>query len=308
MEKARKVLRIVTVGHVDHGKSTVIGRLLYDTKSLPEGAIEKVRRIAKEKGKPFEYAYLLDAFEEEQKQGITIDTTSLQFHTDKRDYVIIDAPGHVEFLKNMISGAASAEAALLVIDAKEGIQEQSKRHGYILSLLGIKQVYVVVNKMDLIDYDQEKFNAIEKEMNEFLANLNVYPQKYIPISAFLGENLTSKSDKLPWYKGETVLEALDLFKQEIGLETKPLRLPIQDVYKFDSRRIIAGRVESGTLKVGDEILISPDNKTTKVKSIEYFVEKDKTNTVSAGMSVGITFEDEFFNKRGEIISHKKNPP
>ena len=283
MEKAREVLRIVTVGHVDHGKSTVIGRLLYDTKSLPEGAIEKVRRIAKEKGKPFEYAYLLDAFEEEQKQGITIDTTSLQFHTDKRDYVIIDAPGHVEFLKNMISGAASAEAALLVIDAKEGIQEQSKRHGYILSLLGIKQVYVVVNKMDLIDYDQEKFNAIEKEMNEFLANLNVYPQKYIPISAFLGENLISKSDKLPWYKGETVLEALDLFKQEIGLETKPLRLPIQDVYKFDSRRIIAGRVESGTLKVGDEILISPDNKTTKVKSIEYFVEKDKTNTVSAGM-------------------------
>lgn len=308
MEKIREVLRIVTVGHVDHGKSTVIGRLLYDTKSLPQGAIDKVRRIAKEKGKPFEYAYLLDAFEEEQKQGITIDTTSLQFHTPKRDYVIIDAPGHVEFLKNMISGAASAEAALLVIDAKEGIQEQSKRHGYILSLLGIKQVYVVVNKMDLIDYNEEKFNAIEKEMNEFLANLNVYPQKYIPISAFLGENLTSKSDKLPWYKGETVLEALDLFKQEIGLETKPLRLPIQDVYKFDSRRIIAGRVESGTLSIGDEILISPDNKTTKVKSIEHFVQKDSTNTVSAGMSVGITFEDEFFNKRGEIISHKKNPP
>ena len=146
MENTREVLRIVTVGHVDHGKSTVIGRLLYDTKSLPEGAIDRVKKISKEKGKPFEYAYLLDAFEEEQKQGITIDTTSLQFHTDKRDYVIIDAPGHVEFLKNMITGAASAEAALLIIDAEEGIQEQSKRHGYILSLLGIKQVYVVVNK------------------------------------------------------------------------------------------------------------------------------------------------------------------
>ncbi|MBC8059112.1 MAG: 50S ribosome-binding GTPase [Clostridiaceae bacterium] len=308
MENTREVLRIVTVGHVDHGKSTVIGRLLYDTKSLPEGAIDRVKKIAKEKGKPFEYAYLLDAFEEEQKQGITIDTTSLQFHTDKRDYVIIDAPGHVEFLKNMISGAASAEAALLIIDAQEGIQEQSKRHGYILSLLGIEQVYVVVNKMDLIDYSEEKFNVIKKQMNAFLSNLNVHPLKYIPISAFFGENLTSKSEKLAWYKGETVLKALDLFTQETGLEEKPLRLPIQDVYKFDNRRIIAGRIEAGTLKVGDEILISPDNKTTKVKSIEYFVEKDNVETVSAGMSVGITFENEFFNKRGEVISHKKDAP
>jgi len=308
MENTREQLRIVAVGHVDHGKSTVIGRLLYDTKSLPEGAIEKVKRIAKETGKPFEYAYLLDAFEEEQKQGITIDTTSLQFHTDKRDYVIIDAPGHIEFLKNMITGAASAEAALLIIDAKEGIQEQSKRHGYILSLLGIKQVCVVVNKMDLIDYSQEKFNVIKNEMNVFLKKLNVHPMSYIPISAFYGENLTSKSDKLSWYKGETVLESLDLFTQEEGLEAKPLRFPIQDVYKFDNRRIIAGRIEAGTLKVGDEILISPSNRTTKVKSIEAFVEKDRADTVSAGMSVGITFEDEFFNKRGEIISRIDDAP
>ncbi|MBX4263437.1 sulfate adenylyltransferase subunit 1 [Clostridium estertheticum] len=308
MENTREQLRIVAVGHVDHGKSTVIGRLLYDTKSLPEGAIEKVKRIAKETGKPFEYAYLLDAFEEEQKQGITIDTTSLQFHTDKRDYVIIDAPGHIEFLKNMITGAASAEAALLIIDAKEGIQEQSKRHGYILSLLGIKQVCVVVNKMDLIDYSQEKFNVIKNEMNVFLKKLNVHPMSYIPISAFYGENLTSKSEKLSWYTGETVLESLDLFTQEEGLDAKPLRFPIQDVYKFDNRRIIAGRIEAGTLKVGDEILISPSNRTTKVKSIEAFVEKDRVSTVSAGMSVGITFEDEFFNKRGEIISHIDNAP
>ena len=308
MENTREVLRIVTVGHVDNGKSTVIGRLLYDTKSLPEGAIDRVKKIAKEKGKPFEYAYLLDAFEEEQKQGITIDTTSLQFHTDKSDYVIIDAPGHVEFLKNMITGAASAEAALLIIDAEEGIQEQSKRHGYILSLLGIKQVCVVVNKMDLINYSQEKFNVIKNQMNTFLKNLNVHPMRYIPISAFYGENLTSKSEKLSWYTGGTVLEALDLFTQEEGLEAKPLRFPIQDVYKFDNRRIIAGRIEAGSLKIGDEILISPSNRTTKVKSIEAFVEKDKVDTISAGMSVGITFEDEFFNKRGEIISHKKNAP
>jgi len=308
MDKTKEVLNIVVVGHVDHGKSTVIGRLLYDTKSLPEGAIERVKKIAKEKGKPFEYAYLLDAFEEEQKQGITIDTTQLQFRTDKRDYVIIDAPGHKEFLKNMISGAASAEAALLIIDANEGIQEQSKRHGYILSLLGIQKAYVLVNKMDLIDYSQEKFNAIKQEMNELLNSLHVYPLKYIPVSAFHGENITISSDKMPWYKGEPVLKAMDLFEKDKGLEGKPLRFPIQDVYKFDDRRIIAGRIEAGTLHVGDEILISPSNKVTKVKSIEYWAEKDKKDKRSAGMSVGITVEDEFFNKRGAFISHNHDVP
>lgn len=308
MDITREVLNIVVVGHVDHGKSTVIGRLLYDTKSLPEGAIDRVKRIAKEKGKPFEYAYLLDAFEEEQKQGITIDTTQLQFRTDKRDYVIIDAPGHKEFLKNMISGAASAEAALLIIDANEGIQEQSKRHGYILSLLGIQKAYVLVNKMDLIEYSEEKFNNIKQEMNEFLNSLHVYPLKYIPVSAFHGENITTPSNKMPWYKGEPVLGAIDLFEKDKGLEGKPLRFPIQDVYKFDNRRIIAGRIEAGTLKTGDEILISPSNKVTKVKSIEYWVDKDKKDSISAGMSVGITVEDEFFNQRGEFISHTYDTP
>jgi len=304
----REVLNIVVVGHVDHGKSTVIGRLLYDTKSLPEGAIERVKKIAKEKGKPFEYAYLLDAFEEEQKQGITIDTTQLQFRTDKRDYVIIDAPGHKEFLKNMISGAASAEAALLIIDANEGIQEQSKRHGYILSLLGIQKAYVVVNKMDLIEYSEEKFQEIKQEMNEFLNSLHVFPLKYIPISAFHGENITMLSDKMPWYKGQPVLQAIDFFEKDKGLEGKPLRFPIQDVYKFDNRRIIAGRIEAGTLKTGDQILISPSNRVTKVKSIEYWAAQDKKGSASAGMSVGITVEDEFFNQRGEFISHSHDAP
>lgn len=308
MEKTRENFRIVVVGHVDHGKSTLIGRLLYDTGSLPEGAIEKVKRICKEKGKFFEYAYLLDAFEEEQKQGITIDTTQIQFFTPKRDYVIIDAPGHKEFLKNMISGAANAEAALLLIDAQEGIQEQSKRHGYILSLLGIKQVYVIVNKMDLISYSEDKFNQIKAEFDGFLNTLNVFPLKYIPVSAFLGENITARSSCMPWYAEEPVLEALDLFPKESGLEQKPLRLPIQDVYKFDNRRIIAGRIETGQLRAGDKILISPGNKVTAVKSIEYWVDKDKQEAVAAGLSVGITLEDEFFNQRGEIISQLEAPP
>lgn len=308
MENEKDTLNIVVVGHVDHGKSTVIGRLLQDTHSIPEGAIERVKRISKEKGKPFEYAYLLDAFEEEQKQGITIDTTQIQFQTAKRDYVIIDAPGHKEFLKNMISGAANAEAALLIIDANEGIQEQSKRHGYILSLLGIKKVYVLVNKMDLIGYSEEKFIGIEYEMNRFLNNLNVFPLKYIPISAFYGDNMIEKSKNMPWYSGKPVLEAIDDFEKGKGLENIDLRFPIQDVYKFDARRIIAGRIESGQLRVGDQILISPSNRMTRVKSIEAWVEKDRVNTVEAGMSVGITVEDEFFNKRGEFISHLENPP
>lgn len=306
--KSREKLNIVAVGHVDHGKSTLIGRLLYETNSLPDGAIEKVKRISEQNGKPFEYAYLLDAFEEEQKQGITIDTTNLHFSTEKRDYVIIDAPGHKEFLKNMISGASSAEAAFLMIDAKEGIQEQSKRHGYILSLLGIKKIYVVVNKMDLIDYSESVYIEIREKFNKFLSNLNIFPLEYIPVSAFNGENITTKSENLNWYKGVTIIEALDLLQKEPEPEDKPLRFPIQDVYKFDNRRIMAGKIESGTLRVGDEITINPSGKITKVKSIENWPQPYDKDYVSAGMCVGITVEDEFFNKRGEIISHKESKP
>ncbi|OGI03494.1 MAG: adenylyl-sulfate kinase [Candidatus Melainabacteria bacterium GWF2_37_15] len=306
--KIREKLNIVVVGHVDHGKSTLIGRLLFDTNSLSSGAIEKVKKISAQNGKPFEYAYLLDAFEEEQKQGITIDTTNINFSTEKRDYVIIDAPGHKEFLKNMISGASSAEAALLMIDANEGIQEQSRRHGYILSLLGIKKVFVIVNKMDLIGYSEAVYNDIMRNFNKFLSNLNIYPIEYIPVSAFNGENITIRSDNLAWYKGVTVIEALDLIQKDPEAEDKPLRFSIQDVYKFDTRRIIAGRIEAGTLKVGDEITISPSGKTTKVKTIENWPHEHDKNYVSAGMSVGITVEDEFFNKRGEVISHNHNKP
>lgn len=306
--KAREKVSIVAVGHVDHGKSTLIGRLLYDTDSLPDGAIDKVKKISEQNGKSFEYAYLLDAFEEEQKQGITIDTTNLNFSTDKRDYLIIDAPGHKEFLKNMISGASSAEAALLMIDANEGVQEQSRRHGYILSLLGIKKVFVIVNKMDLINYDEIKYNQIKEEFNKFLSNLNVYPLEYIPVSAFYGENIVTKSDNLSWYKGYSIIEALDAIKKDPEAENKPLRFPIQDVYKFDHRRIIAGKIESGKISVGDEITISPSGKTTRVKSIENWPSPYPSDTATAGYSIGITVEDEFFNKRGEVISHADDKP
>lgn len=308
MGNNNELIKIVVVGHVDHGKSTVIGRLLHDTNSLQEGVIEKARKIARDTGKPFEYAYLLDAFEEEQKQGITIDTTQIQFNTKKREYVIIDAPGHKEFLKNMISGAANAEAALLVIDVKEGVQEQSKRHAYILSLLGIKKVYVVVNKMDLVDYSEDVFNKVKKNMGEFLSDLGVYPLSYIPVSAFNGENILTPSDKMKWFNGDSIISAIDSFEKEKGADKKPLRFPIQDVYKFDDRRIIAGRIETGSLSVGDEIVIYPEGKKTKVKSIEGWEVSGEKKTVRAGESIGITVEDEFFNKRGEIITKEIDSP
>jgi sulfate adenylyltransferase large subunit len=295
-------LHIVVVGHVDHGKSTVIGRLLYDTDSLPQGAVDKVKRIARETGKPFEYAYLLDAFEEEQKQGITIDTTQIQFATKKREYVIIDAPGHKEFLKNMISGAANANAALLIVDAKQGVQEQSKRHGYMLSLLGIEKVYVVVNKMDLVDYSEEVFHKVADDMKEFLEPLGVKPLRYLPVSGYQGDNIATKSVNMPWYDGPVLLDSLDLLEASKEILDKDLRLPIQDVFKFDDRRIIAGRIEAGKLAVGDEIAIYPSGRRTVIQSIAYWQERDKKERALAGESTGIIVRDEFFNQRGEIIT------
>src|ERR1700733_3575559 len=189
----RDQMNVVIVGHVDHGKSTVVGRLLADTDALPQGKLDAVRRECERTGKPFEYAFLLDALEDEQDQGITIDTARCFFKSKTRDYIIIDAPGHIEFLKNMISGAARAEAAVLVIDAKEGVRENSRRHGYILSMLGIRQVVVLVNKMDLVDRSQSHFEKIEKEYRDFLASISaVTPKQFIPVCAVSGENLASR--------------------------------------------------------------------------------------------------------------------
>ncbi|WP_243689280.1 GTP-binding protein [Geotalea toluenoxydans] len=189
-------LQVVFVGHVDHGKSTLLGRIYADTDSLPVGQLDKVRAICEQQGKTFEYAFLFDAFLEEQEQGITIDTARTFFNWGNRHYIIIDAPGHKEFLKNMISGAARAEAAVLIIDAAEGVAEQSKRHGYMLSLLGIRQIAVVVNKMDLVAYDQKVFASIVAEYSAFLKELNVIPCQFIPASARNGDNVVTGSDAM----------------------------------------------------------------------------------------------------------------
>ncbi|MDR3210895.1 MAG: 50S ribosome-binding GTPase [Planctomycetota bacterium] len=301
-------LKLVVTGHVDHGKSTVIGRLLHDTGFLPAGALEKAQRIAHETGKPFEFAYLLDAFEEEQKQGITIDTTRLNFATPKRGYVIIDAPGHQEFLKNMISGAADAEAALLVVDASRGVEEQSRRHAYLLSLLGIRQIGVVVNKMDLVAYGEAVFRQVETTMADFLASLGLVAKSYIPLSGLLGENILEPSSQLPWYSGPTLLTLLDSFSLAEGTEAQPLRLPLQDIYKFDDRRILAGRIASGTLRVGDTVRISPGGRETRSVSLEEWGGEGDKSEATSGESVGITLADEFFHQRGEVISHPATPP
>ncbi len=306
--RAKEHLNIVIVGHVDHGKSTLLGRLYADTGSLPEGKLDKVRDICRRQGKEFEYAFLFDAFLEEQEQGITIDTARTFFKWEDRHYIIIDAPGHKEFLKNMVSGAARAEAALLVIDAHEGVKEQSRKHGYLLSLLGIRQVAVMVNKMDLVGYRQDVFDAIEKEYRAFLGQLKVTPERFVPVSAKLGDNIANRSANMPWYAGPTVLETLGLFRKETARDRQPLRFAVQDVYKFDARRIIAGRIANGKVRVGDRLVFSPSNKSAMVKTIEAFNMEPVPAEATAGQSTGITLDEQIFIMRGEIASHEDSVP
>ena len=311
-ETQRETFNVVIVGHVDHGKSTVVGRLLADTGALPQGKLEAVRRECERTGKPFEYAFLLDALTDEQDQGITIDTARCFFKSAKRDYIIIDAPGHIEFLKNMISGAARAEAAVLVIDAKEGVRENSRRHGYILSMLGIKQVIVCVNKMDLVGYKEPVFRAIEAEYRAFLEGIGaVRPRQFVPVAAVAGENLAARGAETPWYDGPTLLELLDALPKAPPKTDQPLRMPLQAVYKFtkhgDDRRIFAGRIEAGRAAVGDKVVFSPSNKISTIKSIEGFNSAPRTS-LEAGWSTGFTLTEEIYVTRGEVMSHVDKPP
>ncbi len=303
---------IVIVGHVDHGKSTVIGRLLADTGSLPEGKLEQVKENCERNSKPFEYAFLIDALKDEQAQGITIDSARVFFKSPKRDYIIIDAPGHIEFLKNMVSGAARAEAALLVIDAGEGVRENSKRHGYMLSMLGVRQIAVIVNKMDLVGYDESVYNSIVDEYGAFLKEIDIRPKTFIPVSGINGDNITSRINAMPWYSGKSILDALDDFTSGKDDANKPLRMPVQDVYKFtrfgDSRRIVSGSILTGSLTVGDEVVFYPSGKKSRIRSIEGFQTKE-TKTMAAPYPAGFTLEEQIYITRGEMAanSHEAKP-
>ena len=303
-------MNIVIIGHVDHGKSTLVGRLLADTDSLPKGKLAAVQAQCASNARPFEYAFLLDALKDEQAQGITIDSARCFFRSAKREYILIDAPGHIEFLKNMISGAARAEAAVLVIDAREGVQENSRRHGYLLGMLGIRQAVVCVNKMDLARYDRDVFERIRSEFTAFLGQVGIVPRHFIPISARDGQNIAAAGDAMRWYDGPSVLEALDGFEKEATPVDKPLRFPVQDVYKFteqgDDRRIFAGRIETGTLRVGDAVVLYPSGKRSTVASLEGF-NTPASVSASAGQSTGVTLREQIYVQPGEMIVRADEP-
>ena len=301
--------RVVIVGHVDHGKSTLIGRLLYDTDSLPAGKYEELQEICKRRGTDaLEWSFVLDAFQAERDQAVTIDTTQIWFSTQDRDYVIIDAPGHREFIKNMVSGAAAADAAILVVDATEGVREQTKRHAYLLSLLGLKQVAVVINKMDMAGHDNETFNKVSKEVEDYLGSIGITPNFILPISARHGDMIASRGEAMGWYNGKALIEVLDAFEYEALPVSLPLRFPVQDVYRFGEERIIVGRVETGTLKTGDEVLFSPTNEHAKVTAVKVWPDDPGKTEAKAGEVVGITLDERIFVERGHVGSHTQNPP
>ena len=308
----KRNINIVMAGHVDHGKSTVLGRLLADADALPKGKLKKVKAMCERNSKPFEYAFLIDALKEEQSQGITIDSARVFFKTKVREFLIIDAPGHIDFLKNMVTGAARAEAAVLVIDASEGVQENSRRHALLLSMLGIDQVAIAVNKMDLVSFDEERFKSIVDEYSLFLEKIKIKARAFIPVSGIGGDNIVSSGGTMPWYKGKTVLEVMEAFSPNEAPVDLPFRMPVQGVYKFtkfsDDRRIVAGTIDSGRIKVGDEVLFYPSGKKSTVKTIEGF-NRPPQDQASAGEAAGFTLTEQIYVSRGEVaIKHEEPLP
>ncbi len=301
-----EIPKVVIVGHVDHGKSSLIGRLMYDLDEVPSGKYEELKTVSEKRGMEFEYAFLLDALQAERDQGITIDTTQIFFKTKKRKYVFIDAPGHKEFIRNMITGASSADIAVLIIDAHEGLKEQTKKHAYLLKLLGLDNVICLFNKMDKIDYDEKKFLKVEKELSQFTNNIGVNVTATVPVSAKYGENIIKKSQKLTWYNGKPFCEILDSYNIKKSTDDLPLRLPIQDIYKIDDKRVIVGRIETGELKLNDELFFLPSSEVVKLKSFEAWP-KEKKKYVS-GDNIGLTIEDQIFIDKGNLISHVISRP
>lgn len=303
-------LKIVTVGHVDHGKSTVVGRMFHDLGCLPDGKVEAIAEMCRTRGMPFEWAFALDALKAERDQGITIDVSQIFFQSSERPYVLIDAPGHHEFIKNMVTGAAQADAAVLVVDAEAGVQEETRRHAYLLHLLGLRRVAVAVTKMDLVDFDQKRFEEVRGATLEYLQRIGIDTSgvEVVPVTGRDGDNIVNRSERTPWYDGRTLIGVLDATEPPTSRADLPLRFPVQDVYKFDARRIIAGRIESGRLEVGDTILFSPGDRPSRVASIEAWNAKHPPREAGAGQSVGITLEDQLFIERGSVGSHMTQAP
>jgi len=298
-------LRIAFVGHVDHGKSTLIGRLLYDTGSIPPDRVEQVRLASASQGSDMEFAYLMDQLREEREQAMTIDTARLFFRTVEREYVVIDAPGHREFLKNMLTGASQADAAVLIVDASQGIGEQTRRHAFLLSLLGIKRCVAAVNKMDLVGYSGARFLEVRRAVQDLAGKAALACVACVPISAKLGDNVVGKSQRMPWYRGQPFLDAIAGIP--VARETDlPLRFCVQDVYHFDGRRIVAGRVESGTLTPGAHVVLLPEKQSAQVLSVERL--HSARTVAEAGECIGLTLPDEIPARRGQVFCEPGDLP
>lgn len=294
-------LNIVIVGHVDHGKSTLIGRLLYDSDSLPEGRVQEIQRLAEEYKKRFEFAYFLDAFDDEWKEERTIDTTAVMFK-GKNLYTITDVPGHKEFVKNMLTGASHADVAVLVVAADEGIREQTRRHAFLMHMLGIKHIFVVVNKMDAAGYRREVFLDVKKEVTHLLGSFGYHDVEFIPASAMEGDNIFRKTERMQWHAGPTLVEALD--RVVLHKDAKPLRFVVQDTYARGHEKITVGRVESGVIRRGEEVIFQPSGAKGRIISIRVF--QGELERAEKGDSIGIITN--CAPRRGDVCGLVESPP
>ena len=316
MAKTKPHVNIVFVGHVDAGKSTTVGRLMYDSGNLPEQELRKLKEKAEELGKGgFEFAFVMDNLKEERERGVTIDLSHKKFVTAKYEYTVIDAPGHKDFIKNMITGASQADVAVLVVAAPEGIMEQTREHMFLCRTLGVGQIAILINKMDVPKFSEQRYNEVKADMSNLLKTVGYNPANvaFIPSSSYNGDNVVKKSANMTWYTGPTLLEQLDLFKEPEKPTNLPLRLPIQDVYSIAGIGVVpVGRVETGIMKVGDKVIVVParDGKgiTGEVKTIEMHHEQ-VTEAIpgdNVGFSVrGIGKKD---IARGDVLGHVDNAP
>lgn len=302
-----QAVKIVIVGHVDHGKSTLIGRLLNDTGSLPDGKLEELLAVSRKRGMPLEWSFVLDALQTERDQAITIDTTRVWFHWKGRRYAIIDAPGHREFVRNMLSGASEADGAVLVVDVVEGVSEQTKRHAQILQMLGVRQIIVVLNKLDATKYNEERYRAVASECSALLRDLGLDQRATIPVSARDGENVVQRSEKTTWYNGPTLMQEIATLTPAHKVSAAPLRFRVQDVYRIDDRRVAVGRIESGKLGPGERVVLTPMGSHATVRSIEVW-NREPHSCARAGESIGVTFEEPVFVNRGDVVSHLDRVP
>ncbi len=303
---------LAIIGHVDHGKSTLVGRLLYETGNVPEHVIEQHKEEAEEKGKGgFEFAYVMDNLAEERERGVTIDIAHQEFDTDNYYFTIIDAPGHRDFVKNMITGASQADNAVLVVAVDDGVAPQTQEHVFLARTLGINELIVAVNKMDLVDYSEDDFNQVVDEVKQLLKQVqfNVGDASFIPTSAFEGDNVSDLSDNTPWYDGETILEALDDLEEPDAPTDSPLRLPIQDVYTISGIGTVpVGRIETGMMYPGDQVSFQPSDISGEVKSIE--MHHEEVDEAGPGDNVGFNVrgvgKDDI--RRGDVAGPADDPP